>query len=179
MNYYDAYDEFAGYWEDTKPKSKSRASSGRKRSVKYVGPGHTRVNYAHRTLDIKFRQTPQQFKAKQRSRRRAGARRGAKNRAPRSSWNDGVRIKTDRYGNMIYVDRKGRDVTDKYRRMNDDYWSYVDSEDLSNDAYNLEDMRALLKDARWEEVCGNTRWKWDKKSTVKEFKKYQKYYGGM
>ena len=177
MNYYDAYDEFAGYWEDTKPKSKSRSSSGKKRSVKYVGPGHTRVNYAHRTLDIKFRQTPQQFKAKQRSRRRAGAKRGAKNRSPRRY--DDVHVESDGYGGMIYVDSRGRDVTDKYRRINDDYYSSMMDEDIRNDVYNIEDMRALLKDSHWEEVCGNTRWKWDKKSTIKEFKKYQKYYRGM
>jgi len=175
MSYYDAYDEFAGYWEEPKPKSKSRSKP--KRSVKYVGPGHTRVNYAHRTLDIKFRQTPQQFKAKQRSRRRAGARKGAKNRSSRGY--DDVHVESDRYGNMIYVDSRGRDVTDKYRRINDDYYNYVMNEDINNDVYNLEDMRALLKDAHWQEVCGHTRWKWDKKSTIKEFKKYQKDYGNM
>ena len=176
IDYYDAFDDFLGAWED-RPKSKSRGKKIPKRSVKYVAPGHTRVGYAHRTLDIKFRETPQQFKAKQRARRRAGARRGAKNRTPRSRYDDGVRVKKDRSGNMIYVDKKGKNVTDKYLRIADEYNNYVMNEDLNNDVYNIEDMRALLKDSHWEEVCGNTRWKWDKKSTVKEFTKYKKYYG--
>lgn len=175
MSYYDAYDEFAGYWEDSKPRSKARSKP--KRSVRYVGPGHTRVNYAHRTLDIRFKESPQQFKSKQRSRRRAGARRGAKHRSPKNY--DDVHVESDRYGNMIYVDSRGRDVSDRIRRISDDYYNYMMSEDIKNDVYNLEDMRALLKDAHWEEVCGHTRWKWDKKSTIKEFKKYQKDYGNM
>lgn len=176
-NYYDAFGEFEDYWTDSRPKSKSKSKTPPKRSVKYVGPGHTRVSYAHRTLDIRFRQTPQQFKAKQRSRRRAGAKRGAKNRSPRG-YGD-VYVKQDRYGNMIYVDSKGRNVTEKYMRIADEYNSYMMDEDFKKDAYNVEEMRALLKDSHWEEVCGHTRWKWDKKATVKEFKKYQSYYGTM
>ena len=168
--YYDAFDEFMGAWEDYRPKSKSRKQS--KRTVKYVAPGHTRVGYAHRTLDIRFKDSQKQFLAKQRSRLRAGARKGAKNRTPRYDSND---IFVDfRDGQMVYVDAKGRDVSHRARRSADAGMDAIIKKDLRNDKYTLEDMKALLKDAHWEEICGNKRWSYDSKATVKEFKKYQK-----
>lgn len=172
-DYYDAFDDFLSAWEDA-PHSKQRSRKIPKRSVKYVGPGHTKVGYAHRTLDIRFKETPQQFKAKQRARRRAGARKGARNRTytPRASKDD---IFVDfRDGQMVYVDAKGRDITYKAHRKMDDADNEILKREIKKDKYNIEDMRALLRDAHWEEVCGNKRWSYDSKATVKEFRKYQK-----
>ncbi len=174
--YYDTFDDFLGAWEDDpKPKSKSRKTS--KRTTQYVAPGHTRVRYAHRTLNIHFKETEQEFKKRQKARRRAGARKGAKHRTYRPRDNN-IYV-TTRNGEMIYVDSRGREVSSKARRYMDDGYSEMTGYALKNDRYNVEDMRALLKDAHWDEVCGNKRWSYDSKATVKEFKKYQREYAGM
>lgn len=177
--YYDAFDEFMGAWMDDYPSRSRKERKVPKRSVQYVGPGHTRVGYEHRTLNIRFRETPEQFRAKQRARRRAGARKGAKKRvySPRSR-NDDIFVEY-RNGQMIYVDSRGRDISLKARSYADKGGDAIIKKNIGKDKYNLEDMRALLKDARWEEVCGNKRWSYDSKATVREFKKYQKKYGKM
>lgn len=175
-DYYDAFDDFLGGWEDyDRPKSKTRKSS--KRTTQYVGPGHTRVRYAHRTLNIHFKQSEKEFRAKQRARRRAGAKKGASKHVPRSS-NNGIYVDF-RDGQMVYVDAKGRDISLKAKGYADKGQNEIVKRNLKRDKYNIEDMRALLKDAHWEEVCGNKRWSYDSKATVKEFNKYKKKYGGM
>ena len=178
MGYYDAFDDFMGSWTEyaDKPRSKDRKQS--KRTTQYVGPGHTRVRYAHRTLNIRFKETPAQFKAKQRSRRRAGARKGAKNRPRRSTRNDEIYVDFIN-GEMVYVDSKGRDVSLKAMGYADKGMDTIIKKNLKSDKYTVEDMRALLRDAHWEEICGNKRWSYDSKATVKEFNKYQRKYGNM
>lgn len=176
-DYYDAFDDFLGGWEDysQKPKSKDRKSS--KRTTQYVGPGHTRVRYAHRTLNIRFRESEKEFRAKQRARRRAGAKKGASKRVPRGRDN-GIYVDY-RNGQMVYVDAKGRDISMKAKGYADRGSDEIVKKNLKRDKYNIEDMRALLRDAHWEEVVGNKRWSYDSKATVKEFNKYRKKYGSM
>jgi len=175
--YYDAFDEFMAAWESDYPSRSRKDRKVPKRSVQYVAPGHTRVGYEHRTLNIRFKETPEQYRAKQRARRRAGARKGAKNRryTPRSR-SDEIFVEM-RNGQMIYVDSRGRDISQKANRYADKGSSEILKKNLKNDKYNIEDMRALLRDAHWEEVVGNKRWSYDSKATVREFKKYQKKYG--
>lgn len=176
IDYYDAFDDFLGAWEDYPSRSKSKKKVP-KRTVSYVGPGHTRVGYAHRTLNIRFKETKEEFIAKQRRRRITGARRGARNRAPRRK-DDGIYVDM-RDGQMVYVDSRGRDVSQRAMRTRDSGQDMILKKNLKRDKYNIEDMRALLKDAHWEEVSGNKRWSYDSKATVKEFKAYQKKYGKM
>lgn len=171
--YYDAFDDFYGGWNDYADRSSRKKGKTVKRTTQYVGPGHTRVRYAHRTLDIRFSQTERQFKAKQRLRRSRGAKKGARNRAPRSSRNDSVYVDYVN-GQMVYVDSKGRDVSLKARGYADKGSDAIIKKNLKRDKYTIEDMRALLKDAHWEEISGNKRWAYDSKTTVKEFKKYQR-----
>ena len=171
----DAFDEFMGSWTEyaDKPHSKSRKTP--KRTTQYVGPGHTRVRYAHRTLDIRFRQTDKEFRAKQRARRRAGARKGAKNRTPRSRDNSVYVDYVD--GQMVYVDSRGRDISLKSRGYADKGNDAIIKRNLTRDKYTVEEMRALLNDEHWEEEAGNKRWMYDSKATVKEFNKHKRSRG--
>ena len=157
--------------------SKSKKGKTGKRTTQYVGPGHTRVRYSHRTLDIRFKETDAQFKAKQRLRRKKGARKGAKNRVPRSR-NDSIYVDMVN-GQMVYVDSRGRDVSMKTRGYTDKAMDTIISKNMKKDAYNIEEMRALLKDAHWEDYAGNKRWSYDGKETVRQFKKYQKHVRSM
>ena len=170
--YYDAFDDFMGSWTEyaDRPKSKTRKTS--KRTTQYVGPGHTRVRYAHRTLNIHFKESEGQFRAKQRARRRAGARRGASKRTPRSR-NDGVYIDYVN-GEMVYVDSRGRDITTRAKGYADRGQDAIIKKNLRKDKYTIEEMRALLKDEHWEEEAGNKRWMYDSKATVKEFNRYKR-----
>lgn len=175
--YYDAFDDFLGAWDEyaDRPSQKTRKSA--KRTTQYVAPGHTRVRYAHRTLNIRFKESDAQFRAKQRARRRAGARKGAKHRTPRTH-DDSIYVDM-RDGQMVYVDSRGRDISMKARGYADRGTDTIIKKNLKRDKYTVEDMRALLRDAHWEEICGNKRWSYDSKATVKEFKKYQRKYGNM
>lgn len=177
MDYYDAFDDFMGSWTEyaDRPKSKTRKTS--KRTTQYVGPGHTRVRYAHRTLNIHFKESEGQFRAKQRARRRAGAKKGAKNRTYRPK-DDSIYV-TTRNGEMVYVDSRGREVTSRARRYFDDGYNETIKKNIKNDRYTVEEMRALLKDDHWEEEAGNKRWMYDSKATVKEFAKYKRKHKGM
>lgn len=176
--YYDAFDDFMGSWTEyaDRPKSKSRKQS--KRTTQYVGPGHTRVRYAHRTLNIHFKQSQQEFNAKQRARRKAGAKKGAKKRTYYRPRDDGIYVDY-RDGEMVYVDSRGRDVSLRARGYADRGNDEIIKRNTKRDKYNIEEMRALLRDAHWEEVVGNKRWSYDSKATVKEFGKYKKKYKGM
>ena len=160
-----------------KSESKSRRKNTSKRTTQYVGPGHTRVRYAKRTLDIRFKETPAQFKAKQRLRRSKGAKKGAKNRTPRSR-DDTIYVDIVN-GQMVYVDSRGRDVSMKARGYADKGQDAMIGKNMKKDKYNIEEMRALLKDAHWEDYAGNKRWSYDGKETVRQFKKYQKHIKGM
>lgn len=131
-----------------------------KRTVRYAGPGHTVVGYRNRILDINFKQSALEFNKVRRNRRSKASKKGAKNRTARASYYD---------GEYTYSQRRNSDVG-----MN-----RIREKQLANDEYTKEDMRALLKDAHWEEVCGHSRWKYDNKSLVKEFNKYQKEYQRM
>ncbi len=175
--YYDAFDDFMGSWTEYADKPKSKTRKTPKRTTEYVAPGHTRVRYAKRTLNIHFRETEQHFKSKQKARRRAGARKGAKKRVYRPR-DDGIYVDFID-GQMVYVDSKGRDISLKARGYSDKGSREIVKKNLKRDKYNIEDMRALLSDAHWEEVCGHKRWKYDSQSTVKEYNKYKKKYGSM
>ena len=130
------------------------------RTVRYEGPGHTVVGYENRILDIRFRESQKQYDARKRARKRAAARKGAAHRSPRVSYYN---------GEMTYAQRSN---AEKGMRR-------IYEKGLNRDEYTKEDMRALLKDAHWEEVCGHSRWKYDNKTLVKEFNKYMKERGGM
>lgn len=146
-----------------KPK---RNRSYPRRTVRYIGPGHTVVGYEHRTLHIKFPETDKEFKARQTARRR----KAAKNR----TVDDTILIDRDEYGNIQYVSKKGRKKDLTAKKKADKGKSAIIKRNLKKDAYTIEDMRALLRDDHWEEVCGNKRWNYDSAATVKEFNKYLK-----
>lgn len=133
------------------------------RHTKYIAPGHTQISYAHRVLDIRFKESPKQFKQRQHLRRV----KAAKNRKPKD---DTVYLDYDEYGQLSYVSKHGTSVNARSRadKGND----AIIKKNLKRDSYTIEEMRALLRDDHWEEVAGNKRWAYDKPTTVKEFKKY-------
>ena len=129
------------------------------RSVKYEGPGHTIVTYPNRVLHIKFKQTPEEYEKAKKRRARARARKGAMNRRkyiPQFVSEEGMNLKQKRT-----YDKGKREINSKRVKNMDVY-----------------DMRAELKDARWDEISGSKRWLIDNKSTLREYEKYQKYIGG-
>lgn len=135
------------------------------RTVKYVAPGHTRINYAHRVLDIRFEESEKRYRYRQHLRRV----KAAKNRKPADTT---IYVDRDENGQMSYVSKRGakvnaRSKADKGRKA-------IVSHNLKKDRYTIEDMRALLRDDHWEEVCGNRTWNYDPKATVHEFNKYLK-----
>ena len=155
-----SYDDIFGYNEysdpfDFAPSRKSRKKM--KRTTKYVAPGHTVVDYPNRKLNIYFPQTKEQFEKLKRKRRSDAAKKAAKNRVPRHSYYDGEYT----YSQRTALDKGTRTIHAKQ---------------IAQDSYEIGDMRALLKDAHWEEVCGHKRWMFDNKTLVKEFKKYQLEY---
>jgi hypothetical protein len=140
-----------------------------KRTTKYAGLGHTIVTYEHRTLHYRFKQSQKDYdKAKNRRRKQA-----AKNRTGKERGYGKVYVNKD----GSYSDSRGRDVSYRTRRTSERADRNITKRELEEDRHTLEDMRALLKDARWEEVCGHTRWKYDRQSTVREYKKYLQYHG--
>lgn len=142
------------------------------RTVRYVGPGHTQVRYASRILDIRFKETQEEFLKKQTARRRKAAKLAAKNRNP-----DDLYLDRDEYGNAVMVTKTGRKADLKGKSRADKGKKSIVKANLRKDAYTIEDMRALLADDHWEEVCGNRRWNYDKAATVREFNKYLKRKG--
>ena len=170
--YYDAFDDFMGSWTEYADRSESKSRKKSKRTTQYVGPGHTRVRYAHRTLDIRFKESEARFKQRQKSRRKKGAKKGASHRSPRKR-DDSIYVDFVN-GEMVYVDAKGRDVSLKARGYADRGTDMIIQKNLRDDKYTIEEMRALLKDDHWEEECGNKRWMYDSKATVREFNKYKK-----
>lgn len=148
---YDEYDDPFGFT----PSRKSRKKM--KRTTKYVAPGHTVVDYPNRRLNIYFPQTKEQYDKLRKKRRSDAAKKAAKNRMPRHSYYDGEYT----YGQRKALDKGTRAIHERQ---------------IAQDDYEIGDMRALLKDAHWEEVCGHKRWMFDNKTLVKEFKKYQLEY---
>ena len=164
------------YWDlmlekaDKNPSKKTSVPKKKpKRTTKYAGPGHTIVTYEHRTLHYRFKQSQKDYdKAKARRRKQA-----AKNRTGKERGYGTVYVNKD----GSYSDSRGRDVSYRTRRTSERADRNITKRELGEDRYTLEDMRALLKDAHWEEVCGHTRWKYDRQSTVREYKKYLQYHG--
>lgn len=152
-------------------KLKSKPGNTGKRTVKYVGPGHTQVGYAHRTLDIRFKESKEDYEKGKHIRRVHGARKGAKKR---SETVTPIFVDRNDYGMVSFVTASGRDATHSIKRKSEKGKNQIIKSKLKRDAYSIEDMRALLKDDHWEEVSGNTRWKTDDRATVIEFTKYQK-----
>lgn len=142
-----------------------------KRTTKYAGPGHTIVTYENRTLHYRFKQTKEEYEKAKAARRR----KAAKNRVGKEKGYGKVYVNAD----GSYSDSRGRNVTNRTRGTSERAYRNMTKRELASDVYTTEDMRALLKDAHWEEVCGHSRWKYDNKSLVKEFKKYQMNKRGM
>lgn len=143
------------------------------RTTRRVGPGHTVVTYAHRTLHYHFKQSDEEYERAKASRRRKAAKGRTKTRRTRGSPYD---IYVNKDGSYSTAD--GRDATYRARYMMDMGSRAMNRMEIGRDDYSLEDMRALLKDDHWEEVCGHKRWNYDAQSTVREFKKYQRRNAG-
>ncbi len=141
------------------------------RTVKYIGPGHTQVGYAHRTLDIRFKESKEEYERRKHLRRVHGARKAAKKR---NDTIPAVFVDRNDAGMVSFVTSSGKDATYSTKRKADKGRNQIIRKNLKRDAYTTEDMRALLKDDHWEEVAGNKRWMTDNKALVKEFTRYQK-----
>lgn len=145
MSIYDDPDGFSD-WMNTRNKE-----SGDRRKTIYK-KGETIRTYKNRTLHIHHPQTETEWR-KASKKRRSQAQKNA------------VRSRSLGYE---YADPFG--LTSKQRRETD-YWL---SQERKKEARKIgvEEMRAILKDDHWEEVCGHSRWKWDKQSTIKEYHRY-------
>lgn len=155
-------------WQKRKGNKPGDTATINKRTVRYVGPGHTVVYYRHRTLHIYFKQSKQEFDKKARLRRRH-----ASTTAPRKV-DDSIYVDLDSNGNMVYISASGRDASSRAYATADRGKRAITKKKLSRDEYTIEDMRAMLRDDHWEEVCGNKRWNYDPAATVREFNKYLK-----
>lgn len=119
--------------------------------------GETIRQYKNRVLHIRYPVNEKKYAADVRRRKKLAA----KNRSPRAS----------------YVSSSG--LTYSQRRTAEKGTRAIHEREIKNDVYELGDMRALLKDAHWEEVCGHKRWMFDNKTLIKEFKRYQQEYQRM
>lgn len=135
----------------------------RKRKDVVYRKGETIRRYRHRTLHIHHPQTEAQWQKATHARRSKAAKVASRNRAP--SYNKGIYANPD--GGMSDTWRRRFEWWDQQQRVKE------------SKSIGVEDMRALLKDDHWEEVCGHTRWKYDRNSTIKEFKRYQMSHRGM
>lgn len=133
------------------------------RTVQYVAPGHTKINYASRILDVRFKETPEQFRRKV---IRASGKKDGK---------DSIYVSKDASGILTYTDRSGRKID--ARAKSDKGKKAIVKSKLKRDTYNIEDMRALLKDEHWEEITGKKDWMRNDAATVREFNKYMKSRG--
>lgn len=114
--------------------------------------GKTVRIYKHRTLTITFPQTEAEWKKASKKRRSEAQKNAVRNRTL----------------GFEYANPFG--LTSKQHRETD-YW-LVQERKKEAQKIGVEDMRAVLKDEHWEEVCGHSRWKWDKQSTIKEYNRY-------
>lgn len=142
--FYDDYSSEKYAWMDNTP-SKKKKTVVRSR-------GKTVRTYKHRVLTITFPQTEAEWR-KASKKRRSIAQKNA------------IRSRT---GGWSYADPFG--LTPKQHRETE-YWLSQERKKESR-KMGVEDMRAVLKDDHWEEVCGHSRWKWDKQSTIKEYNRY-------
>lgn len=151
-------------------KLKTKPGNMPKRTVRYIAPGHTQVGYAHRALDIRFKESKEEFEKRKHLRRVHGAKKGAKKRSEGTApiFVD----KSDDTGMMIFVSKSGRDASHSAKRKTDKGTNQIIKRKLKRDSYTIEEMRAHLTDDHWEEVSGNKRWMTDSQATVKEFNKY-------
>lgn len=150
---------------------KSRPGTTGARTVRYVGPGHTQIGYAHRVLDIHFKETKEEYDRKRHLRRVHGARKGAKKR---SESDQPIFVERNDDGTVLFVTKTGKNATTSARRKSEKGSNQIIRNKLKKDAYSIEDMRALLKDEHWEEVVNSKRWMTDNKELVKQFNRYLK-----
>jgi hypothetical protein len=139
------------------------------RTVRYVAPGHTIVYYKNRTLHVYFKESKAEFQKKAKLRRKHAAIDGQ----PRKV-DDTIYVDRDQYGNMIYVTASGKEITQRAKKTSEKGRNAAIRKGLKKDEYTVEDMRAILNDDHWDEVCGHRRWNYDRVSTVREFNKYLK-----
>ena len=153
------------------------------RKVRYIAPGHTQVRYAHRILDIRFKETESAFKRKLKNRDAHRASGPYKNsptvKTVKLSKAPTVKAKKPKTAKEPKPFRYTDTEEYKIRKLKDDYRMMKNREDLETGRYTKEDMRALLKDSHWEEYCGHSRWKFDDRSLVKEFQNYLMHNKGM
>ena len=131
-------------WMNTRYKE----SGGRRKTV--YKKGETIRTYKNRTLHIHHPQTDKEWKKASKLRRS----KAAKGRTYKQGYE--------------YADPFG--LTTRQTRPPE----YYQSEQRKKQAagMGIEDMRALLRDEHWEEVCHHSRWKWDNASTIKEYNRY-------
>jgi len=149
-DYTDMFSDPMGFDDWSRPVIKKK-KTGSLKPVVTRSRGHTICDYKYRRLHIYFPQTEEEWKKASSKRRSASAKASSSKRVD-TMWKNRM--------NDPYYQRKWQDDYDK------DYRKKITG------SIGVEEMRALLKDERWEEVCGHTRWKYDKKSTLKEYEKY-------
>ena len=141
-----------------------------KRSVRYVSPGHTEVTYEHRVLDIRFKESQEEYDRRTHQRRSDSARN-------RKQPDDTIYVDRDGSGMMTYTTKTGRNAELRSKSRKDKGTKAITKANIQRDRYTLEEMRALLMDDHWEEVCNNTNWLHNREATVKEFTRYQRLHG--
>ena len=141
-----------------------------KRSVRYVSPGHTEVTYEHRVLDIKFKETQEEYDRRKHLRRSNSA----KNR---KQSDDTIYVGHDESGNIVYTTKSGRNAELRSKARKEKGTKAIAKRNIQRDRYTIEEMRALLTDDHWEEVCNNTNWLYNKEATVREFTRCQRLHG--
>lgn len=163
-----------------------KKNAGPNRSTKRMGPGHTVVTYDHRTLHYRFKQSKEEFdRAKaariRKARKEKDVRNGRRNAVKRNA--KGTRRsapRTSRRDDSIYVNpdgsystATGRDVTYSTRGKADRGLREIRKRGIARDDYDIDDIRALLEDARWDEVAGR-RWMYDDQEAVRQFHRYMR-----
>lgn len=173
--YLDEMDKLNAEIEYYSKKNASKPTSTKtkkpvKRKTKRVGPGHTVVDYPKRTLHIYFTETKTSYDKKTKARRKASARKGAKTRrnsAPQYTYDPDT---------GLYRTKSGKITNAPVRQMYE-YNSGSYRSGAKSDKYGeLSDMRALLKDAHWEEYCGHKRWLTNDTSLIREYQAYQRMF---
>ena len=141
--------------KEDRPKRKATM----KRKTRYVKPGVTEVTYPHRILTYRFKQSQEEYDRARHLRRVYSGQKGGKApHTPRGSYASASGLS---YGQKATKDKYGNLQARKAAKLMD-----------------TGDMRALLKDEHWEEVCGHKRWMTDSKSLIKEYTKYLNYKKG-
>lgn len=142
----------AGLYDDSEKYAMMDNNPPKKKRTVVRSRGKTVRTYTHRTLTITFPQTEAEWRKASKRRRSIAQKNAIRNRSL----------------GFEYANPFG--LTSKQRRETD-YWLSQERKKESR-RMGVEDMRATLKDEHWEEVCGHSRWKWDKQSTIKEYNRY-------